>query len=101
VKAAIATNSMLFIGYSQSDWTFRILMRCIRQTGGNLGARHVAVQLSPLNDDATEVDQDKVSDYLTKYFTGIQSNNPVTIYWGPADAFLGDLQVHLAEAKGS
>jgi len=101
VKAALAANTLLFIGYSQSDWTFRILMRCIRQTGGSLGARHVAFQLSPLNDDATEVDQDKVADFLTKYFMGIQSNNPVTVYWGSADAFLKDLQARMAKAKGS
>jgi hypothetical protein len=100
VKRALAKNSLLFIGYSQNDWSFRVLMRSIRQTGVNLGARHVAVQLSPLSDDATEVDQEKVSDYLTKYFTGIQSNNPVTLYWGTADAFLKDLQTRLAGTEG-
>lgn len=99
VKKALASNSLLFIGYSQKDWTFRVLMRTIRETGVNLGARHVAVQLSPLNADATEVDQEKVSDYLTKYFAR-QRDNPVSLYWGTADAFLKDLQKHLAEAKG-
>jgi hypothetical protein len=101
MKTALSKNSMLFIGYSQNDWTFRVLMRCIRQAGGNLGARHVAVQLSPLNADATEVDQDKVSEYFAKYFTGLRSNNPVSIYWGKADVFLRDLQARLMETRRS
>jgi hypothetical protein len=99
VKSALAKNSLLFIGYSQKDWTFRVLMRTIRETGVNLGARHVAVQLSPLNADATEVDQEKVSDYLTKYFSRGR-DNPVTLYWGTAHDFLKDFQARLAEIKG-
>jgi hypothetical protein len=96
VKNALASNTLLFIGYSQNDWTFRVLMRCIRQTGANRGARHVAVQLSPLGDDATEEDQEKVAEYIASYLAG-QRNNPVTLYWGKADAFLKDLQKRLAE----
>lgn len=99
VKGALARNSLLFIGYSQKDWTFRVLMRTIRETGLNLAMRHVAVQLSPLNADATEVDQDKVSNYLTSYFAQGRGN-PVTLYWGKADSFLKDLQARLAETKG-
>jgi hypothetical protein len=90
----------MFIGYSQNDWSFRVLMRSFRQTGANLGASNIAVQLSPLGNDATEVDQENVSDYLTKYFTGIQSN-PVKIYWGSADNFLRELQIRLEETEGS
>jgi hypothetical protein len=96
VKYALAETSLLFIGYSQNDWTFRVLMRSIRQTGANLGALNVAVQLSPLGDDATEVDQEKVANYLTKYFTGIHSN-PVKVYWGTADDFMRELKIRLAE----
>jgi len=100
VKHALAKTSLLFIGYSQNDWSFRVLMRSIRQTGANLGALNIAVQLSPLDADAAEVDQDKVSDYLTKYFTGLQSN-PVKLYWGTADDFLKELKRRLTEAEGS
>jgi SIR2-like domain len=99
VRGALGRNSLLFIGYSQKDWTFRVLMRTIREAGLNLGLRHVAVQLSPLNADATEVDQEKVSEYLTRYFTRGR-DNPVTLYWGTANAFLKDLQTRLAETKG-
>jgi hypothetical protein len=96
---ALGTNSLLFIGYSQKDWSFRVLMRCIRQAGNNLGARHIAVQL-PLSKDATAKDQERIEDYVTRYFAKIQGN-PVTIYWGTADEFLQDLQKHLEEAEGS
>jgi hypothetical protein len=96
VKYALAETSLLFIGYSQNDWSFRVLMRSIRQTGANFGATNVAVQLSPLAADATELDQDKVADYLTKYFTGVQKN-PVKLYWGTADAFMRELKQRLKE----
>jgi hypothetical protein len=96
---ALGTNSLLFIGYSQKDWSFRVLMRCIRQAGNSLGARHIAVQL-PLRKDATQEDQDNISEYVTRYFAKIQGN-PVTIYWGTADEFLKDLQKHMGETERS
>jgi hypothetical protein len=99
VKRAFARNSLLFIGYSQNDWSFRVLMRSIRQTGANLGALNIAVQLSPLDSGAEEVDQERVSDYLTKYFTGIHSN-PVKLYWGTAHEFLTELKRRQAAAGG-
>jgi hypothetical protein len=98
LKRALARNSLLFIGYSQNDWNFRVLLRCIRQTGASLGALNIAVQLSPLTDDATEVDQERVSSYLTKYFSGIHSK-PVKIYWGTANEFLRELQARMAETE--
>jgi hypothetical protein len=100
IKKAFARNSLLFIGYSQNDWSFRVLMRSIKQTGANLGALNIAVQLSPLDGDATEVDQEKVSDYLTRYFTGIQTN-PVKLFWGTAQQFLEELKQRLAASGGS
>lgn len=99
VKGAFGRNSLLFIGYSQKDWTFRVLMRIIRESSASLGARHVAVQLSPVNADATVVDQEEVFEYLTKYVARGR-DNPVTLYWGTADAFLKDLRTRLAETKG-
>lgn len=93
LKRAFARNSLLFIGYSQNDWSFRVLMRSIRQTGAGLGATNIAVQLSPVDSDA---DPEKVSDYLTKYFTGI-NNKPVKLYWGTALEFLTDLKRRMAE----
>jgi hypothetical protein len=66
----------------------------------NMGARHVAVQLSLLGDDATEEDQERVAEYITGYFSGPRSSNPVTLYWGTADDFLKELQRRLAETEG-
>jgi hypothetical protein len=91
VKKALAKTSMLFIGYSQNDWTFRVLMRSIGETGANLGALNIAVQLSPLGADATEVDQEKVTYYLTSYFSNVQGNK-VKLYWGTAHDFCRELQ---------
>ena len=91
VKQAMAKTSLLFIGYSQNDWTFRVLMRSIRETGANLRALNIAVQLSPLGEDAAEEDQEKVTDYLTSYFSNLQDNS-VKLYWGTAREFCQELQ---------
>jgi len=100
VTLAFGETSLLFIGYSQNDWTFRVLMRCIKETGASLGARGVAVQLDPLGEDATEVDREKVARYLIKYFGGIQ-DRPVSIYWGTADEFLQELTSRRNAAKAA
>jgi hypothetical protein len=95
VRKALAQTSLLFIGYSQSDWSFRVLMRSIKQAGiRSTRALSVAVQLSPLAADATPEDQEKVSRYLTQYFSGIQ-DTPVKLYWGTADDFLAELKGRL------
>lgn len=98
VKEAFAENSLLFVGYSQNDWTFRVLMRCIKETGAGLGVRGVAVQLDPLGKDATQEDREKVADYLTKYFGGLQ-DRPVSIYWGTADEFMKELASRMKAIK--
>jgi hypothetical protein len=99
VKRALAMHSLLFIGYSQNDWTFRVLMRSMRQTNSALRTLSVAVQLSPLDDDAAEVDQDKVADYLTRYFEGVQGTR-VRLYWGTAQQFVTELKDRLAATNG-
>lgn len=97
VKSALGENSLLFIGYSQNDWSFRVLMRSIKQTGAGLGATNIAVQLSPLDENADAVDQENVESYLTKYFEQFQVGNKVKLYWGTAETFMKELKTRLAE----
>lgn len=95
VKKALAQNCLLFIGYSQNDWSFRVLMRSMKHTGNRLGVSSIAVQLSPLAPDASEVDQELVTAYLTEYFKKIHGS-PVKVYWGTALEFLTELRERLA-----
>ena len=61
VRHALAENSLLFIGYSLQDWTFRILMLSLRM----FGRLSFAVLLPP--DDGMK-ERHKVQAYLEKYY---------------------------------
>ena len=83
----MAQTSLLFIGYSLKDWTFRVLFRglisTIPKSGGNLG---VTVQLTedPLGTPKAIQQQE----YLNKYFSGMN----IRVYWGTARNFAQELR---------
>ncbi len=80
VQSAMASTSLLFIGYSLADWTFRVLFRGIIYSIPPSQQRvHVAVQLP--RRAAEEA-------YLQAYFKGMN----VRVYWGNAEEFMKDLK---------
>lgn len=94
VERAIRGHSLLFIGYSLSDWTFRVLFRGLLAAippGQQL--RHVSVQLPPRlrdasDDDARAVIQNDVKSYLGDYFDEMK----IDIFWGDAREFCATLR---------
>jgi hypothetical protein len=81
VKRALSATSLLFMGYSLSDWTFRVLFRGIVVSLPNsLQQRHVAVQLAR-GDLAAQA-------YLSKYFAGMK----VDVFWGDAREFVTEFR---------
>jgi hypothetical protein len=96
VKKALAGTSLLFVGYSLSDWTFRVLFRALMSSlGGSLGMTSVAVQLSPspVSDKASDEDRQKAKNYLESYFSKIQKIR-VTVYWGDVSDFAAELRAN-------
>ena len=91
VRTALAEHSLLFVGYSLSDWNFRVLFRGLT---GSLPATlrnlSIAVQLDPLPRDPVEHWLDRAQDYVQKYFTRIQVFT-VRVYWGDVKAFSCEL----------
>lgn len=80
VVRALSNRSLLFMGYSLSDWTFRVLFRGIVYSLPNsLQQRHVAVQLP--RGDSEEA-------YLSKYFRGMK----VHVFWGDAKEFVTEFR---------
>lgn len=80
VKRALSATSLLFMGYSLSDWTFRVLFRGIVVSLPNsLQQRHVAVQL-PRGNSAEA--------YLSRYFAGMK----VDVFWGDAKEFVTEFR---------
>ena len=81
VRSALATTSLLFVGYSLSDWDFRVLFRGLMGSlGSTLGMTSIAVQLDPSPEDATAERRAAAQEYLNGYFEQIQTIK-VRLYW--------------------
>ncbi|MER2517813.1 MAG: SIR2 family protein [Candidatus Accumulibacter phosphatis] len=92
VRAALASSSLLFLGFNLNQWDFRVLFRSLLKGAGHQKRRkqlHVAVQVDPDDDQIT--DPDRAREYLEQYFEGF-SESEVSIYWGSSEDFLTELQ---------
>lgn len=99
IVKALAGTSLLFVGYSLSDWNFRVLFRgLIGSMGASLGMRSIAVQLAPLGTDAPASARERAQHYLNAYFEKIQQI-PVRVYWGTAAEFAAELRARWETLK--
>jgi hypothetical protein len=93
VNEALASTTLLFLGYRLEDLDLKVLMRGLL-THLDLerwGMLHVAVQL-----EATEVDeakQQEVIRYFQKYFADAR----IDVYWGSTQQFVADLHARWQE----
>lgn len=65
VRAALASSSLLFLGFNLNQWDFRVLFRSLLKGEGNQKRRkqlHVAVQVDPDDDQIT--DPDRAREYM-------------------------------------
>jgi len=93
VNEALASTTLLFLGYRLEDLGLKVIMRGLLP---NLDLErwdmlHIAVQI-----EATEIDEDKnqeVINYFQKYF----SKSRIDVYWGSAHQFMADLHAHWQE----
>jgi hypothetical protein len=92
IRSALATTSLLFVGYSLSDWDFRVLFRGLMGSlGASLGRMSIAVQLEPPPRDPPDEWLERAQRYLESYFDEIQQIK-VRIYWGDAEKFSCELR---------
>lgn len=92
IRGALAGTSLLFIGYSLSDWNFRVLFRgLVGSQAAGLGYTSVAVQLTPSAADNSEKGQRDAQKYLDTYFEKIQQVK-VRVYWGDIKEFTSELR---------
>jgi hypothetical protein len=93
VEHAIASSSLLFIGYRIADWNFRVLLRSLsRYMEKSQYHTHIAVMRPPAGG---EPNQEKVKAFLTKFYENIN----VRVYWGDARDFLAELQQRWVAAQ--
>jgi hypothetical protein len=89
IQEALTGASLLFIGYSLADWTFRVLFRgLVTPTEPSLRRISVTVQLPPVPNDAPDSTQQQVQKYLDEYFNRID----MRVYWGTAKEFAAELR---------
>lgn len=85
VQAALAGNSLLFVGYRLADWSFRVLFQGLIETvNSNQRQLSITVQLPP-GEGALAAKQ---RDYLTQYF----GRQKIYVYWGSARKFTAELR---------
>jgi hypothetical protein len=90
IQEALAGASLLFIGYSLQDWSFRVLFRgVVQSTDPSLRRVSVTVQLPP-RASADQPDQERVQAYLDEYYRGMQ----IRVFWGTAREFAAELREH-------
>jgi len=91
ITIALATNALLFVGYSLADWDFRVLFRSIFNTISSMTNLIIAVQLRPR--DVTS--EDDAIRYLSKYFGSVLGKDiRVRVFWGEASEFAKELRDH-------
>jgi len=90
VRRCLAGTSLLFVGYSLADWSFRVLFRgLVTSVEQSLRRISVTVQLPPVSDQAEPKSHEaEIQTYLSKYFDQID----IRVYWGTAQEFMTELR---------
>jgi hypothetical protein len=90
IRKALASTSMLFIGYSLGDINFRVIFQGIMSiVRPHFQLPSIAVQLPPTH---YENRKEKVMNYLNQYTKNMFK---VRIHWGDANAFVNELKKRL------
>jgi hypothetical protein len=98
VRTALAGTALLFVGYSLSDWTFRVLFRGLRSPlKASLGYPSIAIQLPP--DDVQRGRRNDAQEYLQNYFGKLQELR-LAVYWGDVGDFATELRERWEAANG-
>jgi hypothetical protein len=84
IKLAFVSSSIMFIGYSLSDWNLRIILRKIADSMKSASRTHCSIQLTPTG--IRVEDENKIRDYLKSYFEIIQGVS-LKVFWGSAIDF--------------
>ncbi len=92
IVRALAGSSLLFIGYSRSDWNFRVLFRgLVGSLVAGCQMKSISVQLTPLPEDASPQARAQAEEYLERYFHAVQKI-PLRVFWGSAGEFAAELR---------
>ena len=95
IQRALAGTSLLFIGYSLGDWSFRVVFQgVVQSTESSLRRLSVTVQLPPHNSGSPA--REKAQEYLDEYYGQMD----IRVYWGTAAEFAAELRRRWQEFSG-
>lgn len=96
VRRKLADTALLFLGFELDSWDFRVLYRSLMgQEGRGRRSRyaHIAAQIDP--EGGRLIEPERARKYLEQYF----QNADISVYWGSAEDFLGELHQRTGEVK--
>ena len=89
IQDALTDTTLLFLGYSFTDWDFRASFHTVSSYLENsLQSTHIAVQLIPEEKEIAADQIRKAQEYLSKYFNKLD----IRVFWGPCDEFISELR---------
>lgn len=95
VHEALASTTLLFLGYHLEDLDLKVIMRGLltHLDLARWGMLHVAVQLEA--DQIDEAKNQEIVRYFQKYF----STSKIDLYWGSTNQFMADLYARWQERR--
>lgn len=88
IEKAMTGSSLLLLGFRLSDWDFRVMFHLLASYLEIATSRtHVAVQIAPISDEASEDQKRRVQGYMDMYFEKYKKLD-IRIYWGTCREFL-------------
>ena len=97
IQRALGGTSLLFIGYSLEDWSFRVLFRgVVDSTDPSLRRISVTVQLPPATGMSPST-QGRVQKYLNEYYERMD----IRVIWRTAREFAAELRQRWEDYVGS
>jgi hypothetical protein len=88
ISALLGSKSLLMLGYSLYDWSFRSFFRGPFRQSVNSRTRGLTAQFPPEGDEKS---QEKVRHYLNEFF----KEDKFDLYWGSVEQFTHDLMAEL------
>jgi hypothetical protein len=87
IQEALTGSTLLFIGYSLSDWNFRVLIQSMKYR--MQGFMSVAVLVPPGSSNTL---QEHAQKYLDKYYRSSAMGLDMHVFWGTAREFVTELR---------
>ena len=88
VRAALASNALLFFGFRLDDWSFRVLLRSIFNKEGSL-ARNVGQNCLPCIGAQIQPDEERIEHPVraASYYQDYFQQCKIETFWGSVDEF--------------